>query len=119
MRNCDFTVTLGSREVKIHNEHAESGWCVTLAETGEKTATGGRLRKVAKYLREPSNGCFMATYGDGVANIDIDALLAFHRRQRKVATVTAVRPLSRFGELSIHNGVVTMFLKSRRCTKAG
>src|ERR1700722_1833642 len=92
-RNRDFTVTLGSREVETHNQHDEVGWRVTLAETGPTTQTGGRLLRVAPYLGKET---FLLTYGDGVADVDLARLLAFHRRQGKLATVTAVRPSSRF-----------------------
>jgi glucose-1-phosphate cytidylyltransferase len=105
-RNRDFTITLGSGELQIHNVHAESGWRVTLAETGQSTQTGGRLKRVAQHI---GNDTFMVTYGDAVANIDIERLVAFHRRRGKLGTVTAVRPGSRFGELSIEDGMVTLF----------
>ncbi len=106
LRNRDFTVTLGSRETEVHDGHDEVGWRVTLAETGEKTATAGRIRRVARYL---GGETFMATYGDGVADIDISRLLEFHRRRGKLATVTAVRPSSRYGELAIEDGMVKVF----------
>ncbi len=104
--NSDVTITLGSRDLIIHNGHTESGWRVTLAETGEKTLTGGRLKRVAPYL---DGGRFMVTYGDGVADVDIKSLVAFHETCRKLGTVTAVRPSSRFGELTIENGMVQVF----------
>src|SRR6266478_9800236 len=100
-RNCDFTIRLGSREVEINACHAERGWRVTLAETGDMTMTGGRVRRIAPYL---SGHAFMVTYGDGVADIDLSRLLALHRARGKLATVSAVRPLSRFGELGISDG---------------
>lgn len=106
IRNRDFTVTLGSREVKIHNCHSEDGWKVTLAETGDATMTGGRIRRIAHYL---DGGTFMATYGDGVADIDVKKLLDCHRRSGRLATVTAVRPASRYGELAIEDGTVKLF----------
>jgi len=106
VRNRDFTVTLGKHDIEIHGGHSEDGWRVTLAETGASTLTGGRLRRLAPYLDgEP----FMATYGDGVADVDLNALLAYHHRMGKLATVTAVRPSSRFGELGIENGIVNAF----------
>jgi glucose-1-phosphate cytidylyltransferase len=105
IRNRDFTVTLGSRDIEIHNQHTESGWRVTLAETGEKTLTGGRLRRAAPYLGER----FMVTYGDGVSDINIKNLIAFHERHGKLGTVTAVHPTSRFGELSISDEMVKGF----------
>lgn len=106
VRHRDFTVTLGKGDIKIHGGHAENDWCVTLAETGANTLTGGRLRRLASYL---DSGPFMVTYGDGVADVDLDALLAYHRRMGKLGTVTAVRPSSRFGELGIENGLVSSF----------
>ncbi len=105
-RHRDVTVTLGSRDVEVLSDHAEAGWRVTLAETGEKTLTGGRLRRVASYLGRER---FMVTYGDGVADIDIKRLLAFHEAHGKLGTITAVRPSSRFGEVMIERGVVRAF----------
>lgn len=105
-RQRDVTVTLGSRDVEVLSDHAEAGWRVTLAETGEKTLTGGRLRRVASYLGRER---FMVTYGDGVADIDIKRLLAFHEAHGKLGTITAVRPSSRFGEVMIERGVVRAF----------
>jgi glucose-1-phosphate cytidylyltransferase len=104
--NRDFTVTLGSREVKVHNCHSEGGWKVTLAETGDATMTGGRIKRVTHYLGKET---FLATYGDGVANVDIPRLVAFHRARGRLATVTAVRPSSRYGELEIEDGYVKLF----------
>jgi glucose-1-phosphate cytidylyltransferase len=105
MRNNDFTVNLGSHEVNIHSQHSEIGWRVTLAETGARTNTGGRIKRIGQYL----NGTFLATYGDGVADINVRQLVEFHRRHRKLATVTAVRPSSRFGELAFENGLAKAF----------
>ena len=106
-QNRDFTVTLGSGKVRGPSaNHTEDGWQVTLAETGEKTMTGGRLKRVEKYVGRSS---FMATYGDGVADIDIESLLAISSSPGKLATVTAVRPSSRYGELGIEDGMVTLF----------
>jgi len=105
-RNRDVTVVLGSGELKIHNCHPEDGWKVTMVDTGEKTLTGGRLKRVAHYLDGQE---FMLTYGDGVANVNLDRLIAFHRQQGRLGTVTAVRPSSRFGELSIEQGLVSVF----------
>ncbi len=106
LQNVDVTITIGTRSFEAHDEHAERGWKVTLAETGQKTLTGGRVKRVARYLGgEP----FMVTYGDGVADIDIGALIDHHRRQGKLGTVTAVHPASRFGELSVEGGLVKVF----------
>lgn len=106
IRNRDVTITLGQRDLEVHNRHPEFGWRVTLAETGESTETGGRLKRVRPYLEGDR---FLATYGDGVANVDIEKLLAFHKAHKKLGTVTAVRPSSRFGELSVKGGMVTIF----------
>lgn len=106
VRNRDFTVTLGNRNIAIHGGHSEDGWSVTLAETGDNTLTGGRLRRVAQYL---DGKTFMATYGDGIADINLNALMECHRKMGKLGTVTAVRPSSRFGELNIANGIVNVF----------
>ena len=105
-RHRDVTVTLGTRDVDVLTSHAEAGWRVTLAETGDKTLTGGRLRRVAPYLGRER---FMVTYGDGVADIDITRLMAFHEAHGRLGTITAVRPSSRFGEVVIDRGVVQAF----------
>jgi len=107
VRHRDVTVTLGSGDVHVHGSHAESGWAVTLAETGETTRTGGRLGRVARFLLDGER--FMVTYGDGVADIDLDRLLEFHRSHGKLATLTAVRPSSRFGEVVIDDNMVQVF----------
>jgi glucose-1-phosphate cytidylyltransferase len=105
-RNRDFTVTLGHGSIQTHDCHSEDGWRVTLAETGEKTMTAGRIKRIGRYLR---NEPFMVTYGDGVANVDLGHLVSLHRRHGKLATVTAVRPSSRYGELSVEDGMVRLF----------
>lgn len=106
MIDTDFTVELGNGNVTAHNNHKEIGWKVTLAETGEKTMTGARLKKVEKYI---DDDLFMLTYGDGVADINIHALLEFHKSHGKIATVTGVRPASRFGELVVDGNQVLEF----------
>jgi glucose-1-phosphate cytidylyltransferase len=106
-RNCDVTLTLGSPLIEVHNGHTECGWRVTLAETGARTMTAGRLRRIRQYIGDDQ--CFLATYGDGVADINIPALVAAHKASGKSATVTAVRPSARFGELSLENGMVKTF----------
>ena len=98
-RNNDFTISLGeSQELVFHSIHEESNWSVTIAETGPLTNTGGRVFAVKKYL-EGEN--FLCTYGDGLSDIDISRLVKFHTQRKTIATVTAVRPLSRFGILDI------------------
>jgi glucose-1-phosphate cytidylyltransferase len=95
----DFTVTLGQRPVvEIHNDHDEQDFKVTLVDTGQPTMTGGRVKRVEKYIRDDT---FMVTYGDGVSDIDLSELVSFHRSHGKLATITAVRPTSRFGLMDI------------------
>jgi glucose-1-phosphate cytidylyltransferase len=103
--NRDVTVTLGSRDVVVHGELEEAGWQVTLADTGLESYTGTRLKRAARYLGDR----FLVTYGDGLADIDLDALLRHHVDQGRLGTVTAVRPSSRFGELAIEEGMVKVF----------
>lgn len=93
---CDITLDIASNQMHVHQNEAEP-WKVTLVDTGEGTMTGGRLKRVRAYLSE--NEEFFMTYGDGVADIDIGALLRFHRQQKLLATVTSVRPPGRFGAL--------------------
>lgn len=101
----DVTFDMAQNRMQIHGQYAEP-WRVTLVDTGESTMTGGRLKRVRKYLGEET---FCMTYGDGVANIDIAALLAFHRNHGKQATVTAVQPPGRFGALEIEGAQVRSF----------
>lgn len=105
--NNDCTIQLGGRNnIEFHNKHMEIGWRVTLADTGEKTQTGARIKRIEKYI---DDDLFMVTYGDGVANIDIKKLLSFHKAHKKVGTVTGVHPSSRFGELVIRDKEVIDF----------
>jgi len=95
-------VELGSMRVrKLESDQSEERWRVWLVDTGAETMTGGRVKAIAKYIEGPT---FMATYGDGVADVNVEALLKFHRDHGKLGTVTAVRPSSRFGELSFETG---------------
>jgi len=105
LRNTDFSVNL--KDGKVTTERSDTpSWTVSLVDTGVGTMTGGRLRRLEPQLR---SGTFMVTYGDGVGNVDVKRLLAFHRAHGKLATVTAVRPPSRFGGLTIENGRVHQF----------
>jgi len=97
--NQDFTVTLGDHAgITYHGDHEEADWTVTVADTGAATMTGGRIKRVQKYVGDER---FLATYGDGIADVDLRSLLAFHESHGKLATVTAVQPLSRFGVLDL------------------
>jgi glucose-1-phosphate cytidylyltransferase len=105
--NSDFTVNLGNHQnITLHNDHTECDWNVTLAETGDKSQTGARLKKIEKYI---DGDTFMLTYGDAVADIDIAKLLAFHQSHGKIGTVTGIHPASRFGELCTNSHCVKRF----------
>ena len=99
-RTTDFTLTLGeTRNVEYHSKHSEDGWQITFAETGLDALTGARVARVKKYVAGEEN--FMLTYGDGVGDVDLKALIDFHHQHGKVLTVTGVRPPGRFGELEL------------------
>ena len=102
----DVTFDMANNQMHVHEQHADP-WKVTLVDTGEDTMTGGRLKRVAQYVR--SDDAFCLTYGDGVADVDLSALVEHHRRQGTTATVTAVRPPARFGALRIEGERVTSF----------
>ena len=91
----DITFDITKNQVEIHENHAEP-WRVTLVDTGEKTTTGGRLKKIAHYVDSDD---FCLTYGDGVGDIDISALISYHQKHKTLATVTATQPPGRFGAL--------------------
>jgi glucose-1-phosphate cytidylyltransferase len=92
--------------MQVHGNTTEP-WRVTLVDTGENTMTGGRLKRIAPYVAEDENFCM--TYGDGVGNVDITALIAFHKQHGKPATLTAVLPSQRFGVLERKGDIVTAF----------
>ena len=98
LHNSDVTFDMRSGECKVHQNNSE-GWRVTLVDTGELTMTGGRLKRIGQHLKGDDHFC--ATYGDGVSNVDISALIAFHKSHGKRATLTAARPPARFGALEI------------------
>lgn len=105
--NSDLRVHLGRRQMEwLESFHDEREWTVTLAETGEQTPTGGRIKRVEKYL---TSDTIMLTYSDAVADVDLRQLLAFHEAHGRIATVTGVRPRSRFGELNVDGDVVVEF----------
>lgn len=107
-RQSDLTINLKTGDVEYGEPQSED-WRVSLVNTGATTMTGGRLLRLKSHLR--SQGTFMLTYGDGVSNVDINALLAFHRSHGKLATVTAVRPPARFGDLAIDADKVERFVE--------
>jgi glucose-1-phosphate cytidylyltransferase len=102
----DLRVTLSTGGAHYINRATEN-WEVQMHNTGDDTLTGGRLKRLEPYLR--SHGTFMLTYGDGVCDVDIKALLAFHKSHGKIATMTSVRPSARFGTMSFNNDQVTAF----------
>jgi glucose-1-phosphate cytidylyltransferase len=105
MHMSDVTIDLSRNTVDVHNNYCEP-WRVTLVDTGELTATGGRLKRVGPYLGE-EDFCF--TYGDGVSDINIRELVDFHRQEKALATITAVRPPGRFGALDIDGARIRRF----------
>lgn len=106
--NQDFTVTLGDHgSIIYHGDHDEAHWTVTVADTGPTTMTGGRIKRVQKYV---DGERFLCTYGDGIADVDVKTLLEYHESHGKLATVTTVQPLSRFGVLDLNDdGSVRQF----------
>lgn len=107
LMNNDVTIELGKRDkLCFHQSHKEAGWQITLANTGERALKGARLKKVQPYIKDD---IFIVTYGDGLADVDIPALLAFHKNHGKLATITAINPAARFGELKIVGNQITSF----------
>lgn len=108
LRSADISITLGNNSEKIVSEykHEEDGWNITLAETGIKSMTGARVRKIKKYIG--MDPYFLMTYGDGVGDINIEELVSFHKSHGKMVTLTGVRPPGRFGELKISDDSSTV-----------
>jgi glucose-1-phosphate cytidylyltransferase len=103
----DVTLTLGARpRIKYHNRHDEEDWNVTLVDTGPATMTGGRLKRILRFIEDDT---FLLTYGDGLIDSDINASIAFHKEQKRIVTVTAVHPAGRFGDLEIKGRLVAAF----------
>jgi glucose-1-phosphate cytidylyltransferase len=102
LMNCDFTLQFGDQnKTEVHNQCQELGWRVTMAETGLNALTGARIKRIERYI---DSDLFMLTYGDAVADLNIEHLVEFHRAHNKIGTITAVRPLSRFGEIQVGRG---------------
>lgn len=106
LHSSDVTFDMRENQMTVHERHAEP-WRVTLVDTGENTATGGRLKRIAPYIRDEE--CFCFTYGDGVSDIDISASIAFHKSRKVAATISAVIPPGRFGALRLDNDHVDSF----------
>lgn len=107
MHMSDVTIDVEHQKLEVHENHAEP-WRVTLIDTGAETMTGGRLKRVREYIGD-EDFCF--TYGDGVADVNVRDLLAFHKAEGKLATVTAVQPPGRYGALQIEGNTVKGFLE--------
>ena len=112
--NSDISIDLGSGKTEVHRRVMHD-WKIDLVDTGLHTQTGGRLKRLKEWI---SDGTFMMTYGDGLADIDIFALLDFHRKHGKLATVTAVHPLARFGSLEFNGDQICSFAEKSQ-TKEG
>ena len=111
--NSDFTLDLNSGDIKHHQVNSED-WKVTLIDTGYKTMTGGRLKRLQKFI---GNEPCLLTYGDGVADINLTELLKFHKSHGKMITMSAVRPNARFGELELQGNLVKSFKEKPRLHK--
>ena len=108
----DVTLDIGKYRETNYHEYADQ-WKVTLADTGEKTNKAGRLKKVEKYIQGKA---FMCSYGDGLADVDLDALLRFHSSHGKMVTITGVHPKPRFGEIYYYlNGQIIEFIEKPEC----
>lgn len=107
----DVTFDMKNNKMDIHNNYSEP-WSVTLIDTGLNTMTGGRIKRIQEYI---GNETFMLTYGDGVCDIDIDKLLKYHKKQGKIATITAVQPGGKFGALKINNdSIIESFVEKSK-----
>ncbi|MDD4915217.1 MAG: glucose-1-phosphate cytidylyltransferase [Methylococcales bacterium] len=107
----DVTFDMQNNKMEVHQQNAEP-WRVTLLDTGDSTQTGGRLKRVAAYLKGEEAFCF--TYGDGVADVNIAELIAFHNRHGKLATITAVQPPGRYGAINLEGDLVRGFIEKPR-----
>ena len=108
LHTSDVTFDIAHNKMTVHDSVAEP-WTVTLVDTGDDTGTGGRLRRIARYLDPSSDDPFCMTYGDGVANVDIQASIAFHKAHGKLVTLTSVQPVARFGALGLKDSHVYAF----------
>lgn len=107
----DVTFDMANNRMEVHHKHAEP-WRVTLVDTGENTLTGGRLKRVADYVKDDDAFCF--TYGDGVSDVNISELIEFHKKHGKLATITAVQPPGRYGALQMTGDQVRGFTEKPR-----
>ncbi len=106
LHSSDVTIDIKKNTLEVHNQFSEP-WKVTLVDTGEHTATGGRLKKISEFVADQ----FIFTYGDGVSDLNLASLVEFHNHSGTLATVTAVQPIGRYGALEIENKKVTAFVE--------
>ena len=110
--NNDFTITLGNhKDIVVHGNSDESGWEVTLVETGANAMTGSRIKQCERYIQEDN---FMVTYGDGLADMDVSKLVEYHMGHGKIGTLTGIKQPSRFGELVVEDKQVMKFTEKSR-----
>lgn len=107
----DVTFDMKTNTMSVHQKKAEP-WTVTLVDTGEQTMTGGRLKRIAPFIKEEEMFCF--TYGDGIGNVDLDRLVAFHQENGVLATMTATQPPGRFGSLKLNGNHIAGFQEKPR-----
>ncbi len=115
LHQSDVTIDVKNNKLHIHNNLAED-WKITLVETGADTLTGGRIKRVEKYI---GNEPFMLTYGDGVSNVNISELVKFHEKNKKLCTITSVQPSGRFGVLQINNDLEVESFHEKRSEDIG
>jgi glucose-1-phosphate cytidylyltransferase len=111
LHQSDVTVDLESNSIEVHHKRVEP-WKITLVDTGENTMTGGRLKRISEFIKNEELFCF--TYGDGVSDVNIKELIAFHKNHGKAATMTATYPPGRFGAIDIHNDMIKSFKEKPR-----
>ncbi len=111
LHQSDVTFCMKNNAIEVHEKRAEP-WNITLVDTGEDSMTGGRLARVSKYIKDEENFCF--TYGDGVSDVNISELIAFHKKHGKDATLTATYPPGRFGALDIKDNQIMQFTEKPR-----
>ena len=114
LHSSDVTFRMADNRMEVHEKHVEP-WNVTVVDTGETTNTGGRLRRIRKYVGTET---FCMTYGDGLGNVNVKEGIRFHQKQKTLATVTAVRPSGRFGELAMDGQTITAFTEKPDQEKA-
>lgn len=105
-KSSDFTVDLGKSTIDFHGQHKEQEWKITLVDTGIDSLKGARVKKVERYLEDEIN---LLTYGDGLADIDINNLISYHKQSKKMVTISGVHPRARFGELQIQGNELVAF----------